>query len=135
MSRLRRGVAGGLVAAVVSGLPSTVHTLLRGGDLTESTRAAGTLIVTDDAPPVLQLGAGAAAHVVISVGWGAILGVVLPERRAVAWGAAAGLGIAALDLAGVGRRFRAVDALPTAPQVADHVAFGATVGWWLARGR
>jgi len=128
-----RGMTGGLVAAVVSGAPSTVHTLLAGGDLTESTRAAGTLIVPDDAPPPLQLAAGVATHLALSVGWGGVLGLVLPRRRPVAWGALAGLGIAALDLAGAGRRFRAVEALPTAPQVADHLVFGATVGWWLGR--
>ena len=85
-------------------------------------------------PPALHLRAGLATHVGLSLGWGAVLGVLLPSRRTVAWGALAGLGIAMLDLAGVGRRFKAVAALPTAPQVADHLLFGATVGWWLSRG-
>jgi hypothetical protein len=48
------------------------------------------------------------------------------------WGALAGLGIAALDLGLIGRRFPRVRALPQLPQVADHVAYGATVGAVLA---
>ncbi|NUT55427.1 MAG: hypothetical protein HOQ03_05530, partial [Thermoleophilia bacterium] len=48
-------------------------------------------------------------------------------------GALAGLGIAALDLGLVGRRFARVRALPLGPQVADHVAFGAIAGRLLRR--
>jgi len=44
-----------------------------------------------------------------------------------------GLGIAALDLGIAQRRFPAIAALPRAPQVADHVAFGAIVGAVLGR--
>ena len=40
----------------------------------------------------------------------------------------AGLGIAALDLIVLGRRFPAIAALPQGPQWADHVAFGAVLG-------
>jgi hypothetical protein len=50
-------------------------------------------------------------------------------------GGLAGLGIAALDLGIVGRRVQRVRALPLAPQLADHAAYGAAVGWVLARRR
>ena len=49
-------------------------------------------------------------------------------------GTLAALGIAALDL-GVGRRIPRVRALPLLPQIADHVAYGATVGYVLTRRR
>jgi hypothetical protein len=45
------------------------------------------------------------------------------------------LGIATVDLGLVGRRFPAIAALPTLPQVADHIAFGAVLGFALARSR
>lgn len=57
-----------------------------------------------------------------------MLARLLPRGHEPAWGAAAGLAIAALDLGLIGRRVPAVAALPQAPQWADHVAFGAAVG-------
>jgi hypothetical protein len=68
------------------------------------------------------------AHCVISLGWSAVLVAVLPRRGAVAWGGAAGLAIAALDLGIADRAVPAIAALPRWPQVADHIAFGALVG-------
>jgi len=75
------------------------------------------------------------AHLLLSVGWALVLAGLLPRGREVATGAVAGIGIAALDLGIVGRRFRRVRALPVLPQLVDHVAFGATVGYVLARRR
>jgi hypothetical protein len=72
--------------------------------------------------------AGAVAHVGVSTVWGLALGYGLPRHHTVAWGALAGLGIAALDLGVIGRRFPAIAALAQVPQWADHVAFGAAVG-------
>jgi len=51
-------------------------------------------------------------HLAISAGWGVAL---------------------ALDLGIMGRLFPRIGALPLAPQLADHVAYGATVGWMLSR--
>lgn len=116
------GVA--LVPAVVSGIPSTVVALLRGDDLLASSRAAGTLL---GKPSLVR---GAAAHMVLSWFWGRVLRAVLPRagKRRLLWGAAAGLGIAAVDLGVVARRwFPAVRALPQVPQYLDHVAFGVAV--------
>lgn len=74
-------------------------------------------------------------HLTLSFGWAAVLERVLPARREVAAGTAAGLAIGALDL-GVGRRaFPRIRALPLLPQVADHVSYGLTVGCVLARRR
>lgn len=122
-----------MFAAVGSGAPSTVVTILRGGELLESTRAAGTLLVGAAAAPTPRLAAGAIAHVAISAFWGTVVWRALPDRHTIVWGAAAGLGIAALDLGLVARRFPAIRRLPSGPQVADHVAFGVIIGWCRSR--
>ena len=75
------------------------------------------------------------AHSALSIGWAAVLAGLLPRRHTAAWGAAAGLGIAALDLGLVGRRLPAIRQLPVGPQVADHLAFGLVVGAVLAARR
>ena len=116
------GVVAGAVAGVVSGAPSTVHALLTGRRPVEAVRAAGTLV---GSPTV---GAGTLVHLVVSLWWAAVLAAVLPRRRAVVSGAAAGLAIAVVDLGWVGRRLPRIRALPVVPQVADHVLFGAVVG-------
>lgn len=123
------GLVAGLVAGVTSGIPSTVHAVALGRPVLESTRAAGSLV---GSPTVA---AGAAVHAALSLGWGLVLGAVLPRRRTVAWGAAAGLVIAALDLGVVGRRLPRVRALSTPAQVADHIAYGVVVGTVLSAQR
>lgn len=75
-------------------------------------------------------------HLSLSLGWALVLARVLPRgRETAAAGAVAGLGIAALDLGLIGRWFPRIRALPLLPQVADHLAFGATVGYVLERRR
>ena len=59
----------------------------------------------------------------------------LPHHAEPAWGAVAGLGIAALDLSVIGRRIPAIRALPQGRQWADHVAFGLAVGLVLQKRR
>jgi hypothetical protein len=125
MQLIRGGLAAGAIAGVVSGVPSTVlsrHPV-------EATRAAGTLIGAPTLPR------GAVAHAGLSLGWGVVLAGVLPRRPSTTAGAVAGIGIAALDLGLVGRRYPRIRQLPIGPQVADHVAFGVTVAWWLRRSR
>src|SRR5439155_1517772 len=75
------------------------------------------------------LAAAVPAHLAVSLGWA----FVLPRRAGVAGGALAGLAIAALDLGVLARWFPRVRALPLGPQVADHVVYGAVVGWALRR--
>jgi len=125
--------AAGLAAAVLSGAPSTAWALLCGGDPLEASRAAGAMVVRDRAPAAAQLAAAVPVHLALSLGWAALLARALPARRTAAWGAVAGLAIAALDLGVAGRRFAAIRRLPLGPQVADHVAFGAVAGAVLAR--
>jgi hypothetical protein len=119
-------------ASLVSGAPSTAHALITGRSPLEAARAAGTLLPGRRDRP--GLAPGVAAHIAVSAGWGVVLGLVLPRRHTVAWGAAAGAAIAALDLVVIApRRAPAIAALPQCWQWADHVAFGAVTGWVLSR--
>lgn len=121
------GLLAGGVAAVVSGAPSTAYSLVSDRSPLEATVAAGSL-VAPHAGKSLRLAAAVPVHLALSLGWGVLLAHVLPRKRATRWGALAGLGIAAVDLGIVGRRLPEIEALPKLPQVADHVAYGATVG-------
>ncbi|MCA1726271.1 MAG: hypothetical protein LC722_01030 [Actinobacteria bacterium] len=132
MSRVRDGLAAGAVAAALSGGPSTIHAALTGRDLLDTIRAAGSIALPDGTERQ-QLLAAPFVHGALSLGWGVALSLALPRRHAVAWGFVAGVGIAALDLGLIGRRYPQIRALPQAPQVADHIAFGAIVGWVLGR--
>jgi hypothetical protein len=130
---LRNGIIAGAVAGVVSGAPSTVHALVTGGDPLEATAAAGAMLLPAETSTVRLVAAAVPVHAVISVGWGVVLAKVLPRKATTAWGAVAGLAIAALDLGVAGRLFPRVKALPVAPQVLDHLVYGAVVGAVLAR--
>lgn len=107
-----------VVAAVLSGVPSTVHALVTGGDPVRATRAAGSLVGGG-------AGAGAVVHFAVSAWWAFVLSRL--RVRGVVGGAVAGLLIAALDLGVIGRSCPEIRALPRVPQVLDHVAFGVLV--------
>jgi hypothetical protein len=132
-SDLRAGLRAGMVAGVLSGAPSTMHAVATGRSPFDAVQAAGTLLLPDDAAPPSLTAAGVATHGAISLGWGVVLTAVLPRRRTVVWGALAGLVIAGIDLGVLGRRWPRIRALPAAPQVADHIAFGALVGAVVSR--
>jgi len=108
-----------------------MHALATGRGLLDASRAAGTLIPgREDRPGLI---AGGVVHFVVSAFWGVMLGRFLPRRHTAAWGALAGLGIAAVSLPTIGRRRPAIASLPQVPQWADNVAFGFVVGWILCR--
>jgi hypothetical protein len=131
--RLADGLVAGTVAAVWSGIPSTVHALVTRRNVMDTVKAAGSIAVPNGSGGA-QIVASPFVHAVVSLGWGVVLSFVLPRRRAVLWGAIAGLGIGALDLGVVARRkFPQIAALPQWPQYADHAAYGAVVGWVLER--
>jgi hypothetical protein len=127
-------IAGGL-AAILSGVPSTLHAIAGRTNPLEASLAAGTLLLPRERRPSRLLPAAIAAHAALSLGWALVLAVSLPRRRTVAWSLPAGLAIAALDLGVVGRRYPRIRALAPVPQVLDHVAYTATVGWVLSRRR
>jgi hypothetical protein len=132
-STFRAGLRAGAVAGVLSGVPSTAHAVATGRSPLDSVRAAGTLVLPGDRAPRALAAGGVLAHCAISLGWGVVLAAVLPRRHPVLWGALAGLAIAGLDLGVLAWRWPRIRALPTAPQVADHVAYGALVGLVLSR--
>jgi hypothetical protein len=122
-------LAAAVVAGVFSGAPSTAHAVLTGRSPLAAARAAGSLL---GSPGLVR---GGIAHGGLSLLWSAVLAALLPRGREVAGGAVAGLAIAAVDLAVIGRRYPAIAALPPGPQVLDHVAFGALAGATLAHRR
>ena len=130
---MSRGLAAGLVAGAVSGVPSTLAALARGRDPLEATLAAGSILLPREPRRGRLVVAAAPVHLGVSLFWGVVLERVLPVRHRVVAGAAAGLAIAALDLGVLARPFPRVRALPLAPQLADHIAYGATAGFLLAR--
>ena len=134
-------VRAGLFAAVFSGGPSTLLGIFRGDDLVKSTEAVGSLVLPGEASRWSRVGAGALVHLLISLLWARVMAGLFEDhlsgRRSamepVLVGALCGLGIAALDLGIIGRRLPAIRALPSGPQIADHLAYGALVGWTLRR--
>ncbi len=127
------GIAAGSIAAVVSGIPSTLHALATGRDPLEATLAAGSVLLPYETSRTRLFLAAGVVHASISLGWALLLARTLPRRHTALAGAAAGLAIAVVDLAVIGRRFPRIRKLPLGPQVADHLAYGATVGTVLAR--
>jgi hypothetical protein len=125
--RERRAILrGAAVASVASGVPSSAYALLHGRDpLAQglaATRAIGTL-VRPGTPGLLR---GALAHGAISLVVGGALGVTLPRRYSITWGALAGLAIGWVNLGVIAsRRYPAIASLPLGPQLADNAAFGA----------
>jgi hypothetical protein len=128
-------VEAGLVAAVLSGAPSTVYAVVNRRPVLEGALAAGSILLPRAHRPVPLLASATVAHLGLSLGWAAVLARVLPRGRELRWAFPAGLAIAALDLGIVGRRLPRIRALETLPQVADHVAYAATVAVVLARRR
>jgi hypothetical protein len=122
------GLAAGSVAAVLGGAPSTLYALATGRDPLEASLAAGAMLLPRERRPAVLFAAAAPVHAALSLGWAQVLAATLPARRTPAWGVLAGLAIAALDLGLIGRRFARMRVLPQLPQVADDVAYGATVG-------
>lgn len=122
-----------LPAAVLSGIPSTIHALATGKDPLEATYAAGTMVLPGEDRPHVLVAAGIPVHIAISLFWGAVFAATLPRRKPVIGGIVAGAAIAALDLGPLGRRFPRVGALPVLPQIADHLAFGMITSYRLSR--
>lgn len=132
-SIFHEGVRAAVPAAVLSGLPSTLHALLTKRHALEASLAAGSIVLPTERRRLPLLVAAVPVHFALSVGWSVLLAAALPRRKRVVEGAAAGLAIAALDLGLVGKRFGRIRALPILPQIADHVAFGVIASLGLSR--
>jgi hypothetical protein len=129
------GLTAGFVAAILSGLPSTLWSLATRRDPLEATLAAGSILLPDERSRVRLVAAAVPVHLSLSLAWALVLARLLPRGREAEAGAVAGICIAALDLGLIGRPLPRIRALPLLPQVADHIAFGATVGYVLERRR
>jgi hypothetical protein len=114
-----------VAAGVLSGGPSTLIALAKRENLLDSTRAAGTLLGRRS---VVR---GLLAHVGLTVGWTAVLAIVLPRRRPIAEGVAAGAVIAVVSM-GLGRRYPDLRRLDAVPQVLDNLAFGVVASVFLS---
>lgn len=132
---LKDALVAGSIAAVLSGAPSTFYSAATTGDVFEATRAAGAMVLPNEERSLPLLAAAIPVHVGLSLGWALCMVKVLPRKYTVLWGAAFGAAIAAFDLGVVGHRIPAIGALPQAPQVADHVAFGLVVAFVVRRRR
>jgi len=127
--------AAGVIAGLLSGVPSTVWALVRREDPLAATLAAGRMLRPYDSSRLRLIGAAAIAHAALSLGWAPTIGLSLPRRvsmrTAVLHGAMCGAAIAAVDLgaahASSHARMAAIRSLPVLPQFADHVAYGVTV--------
>ncbi len=132
----RRVIEATLLAATLSGLPSTSYSLVRRRSLkaaaayvNEATRAVGTLV-----PPGRPgFRRGVVVHVAISVLCGETLARTLPRSYCVMWGAAAGMVIGVINVGAIGRAFPAIARLPLIPQLADNIMFGAVFALALDR--
>lgn len=127
------GLSAAVPAALLSGVPSTLHALLTRRDPLEASVAAGSILLPGETRRTRLLAAALPVHLTVSLVWGIVLAAVLPRRRPLVEGACAGAAIAALDLGIVGRRFGRVRALDPVPQVADHLAYGIVAALALAR--
>lgn len=135
MKAFHDGIVAGAIAGVLSGAPSTVHSLATGGDPLEATAAAGTILLRNETRRSRLVLAAIPVHAALSLGWGVVLAKLLPRKGTVLWGAASGATIAAIDLGGFGGRFPRISQLPLVPQVLDHIAYGVIVGAVLVRVR
>jgi hypothetical protein len=133
MRVIRDGIVAGAVAGVVSGAPSTLHAMVTGGDPLAATQAAGAMLLPKENNRTRLLLAAVPVHAALSVGWGVVLAIVLPRKGSIRWGATAGVAIAMLDLGVFGGRFPRIRQLPVAPQVLDHILYGAVAGALLRR--
>jgi hypothetical protein len=118
-----------LVATAFSGVPSTLHALLTGGDVGEATWAAGGMLIAPDSPRPALFAAAALVHGSVSAFWTLVAGCLLPRRHTLWWslGFAAAIGLLALK-AIAPLAFPGVAALAFWPQMADHLMWGACLG-------
>jgi hypothetical protein len=132
---LTDALAAGAAGAVLSGVPSTTVTVLRGESLLDGATAAGSILLPAERRTLPLVAAAVPVHLALSFGWAAVMSVLLPRRATVPAAVAGALAIAALDLELVGRLFPRIRALPQGRQWADHVAYGLAVGVVVRRRR
>ncbi|HEX2104158.1 MAG TPA: hypothetical protein VHF51_10940 [Solirubrobacteraceae bacterium] len=128
-------LAAGAAGAILSAVPSTAWTLLRGESVLDAATAAGTILLPRERRTLPLVAAAVPVHLALSLGWAAALSAAVPRGREVGGALVGALAIAALDLGLVARRFPRIRALPQGRQWADHLAYGLAVGAVLRRRR
>jgi hypothetical protein len=93
------------------------------------------MLISPHADDAALLAAAAVVHVCVSLFWGLVLASALPRKLTTVWAVVAAAAIAVLDLRAIGRLFPEILALAFWPQFADHLAFGAVLGFVLQRRR
>lgn len=125
-----------LLATLLSGIPSTLHALVTGGDPTEATRAAGAMLLPSETDFKTLLAAAAIVHPTVSLFWTLALWILLPHRRTLLWALIASVAIALIDLRLIAPAFfPRVAALAFWPQFADHLMWGTCIGLAFEYGR
>ena len=114
----------GIPAALLSGLPSTIHALSTKRDPLEPTVAAGSILLPREQRRGRLLLAAVPVHLALSAAWVLAIAAGAPRRNTLMEGSIAGLVIAALDLGVIGTRFPRIRALQPLPQIVDHLVFG-----------
>ncbi len=119
----------GALAGVLGGIPSTVYLLATGGDLFASLNALAAMVNANELPILARLAVAGGVHFAVSFGWAGVLVALLPRRAPILGALVSSALIAVLDLILIAPRFFAeVAALAFMPQLADHLAWGLTVG-------
>jgi len=127
-------LAAGWTATLVGGTPSTLYALATGGDPMEATLAAGGMLLPASAGTTALVVAAAVVHVCVSFFWAAILVRVMPRKQVILWTTTAAALIGLIDLRLIAPVFfPEVADLALGPQMADHLMWGASLGWVLAR--
>ena len=121
-------VAGGL-AGLLGGIPSTVYLLLTGGDLLAAVNALAAMATANELPVLYRIAVAGGVHFAVSFFWASVLVALLPRRAPILGALVASALIALLDLKLIAPRFfPEAAALAFMPQLADHLAWGATIG-------
>lgn len=104
-----------MVAAAVSGLPSTLFAVATKRDPLEASLAAGALLLPREERRGRLLAAAVPVHLAVSGFWGIVLAATLPSRRTIVAAALGGVAIGVIDLMVIGRRVPRIRGLPVVP--------------------
>ncbi len=128
-NRVRTTLVAGGLAGLVGAIPSTVYLLVTGGDVFASVNAIAAMVAANELPVLHRVAVAAAVHFALSFFWASVLVALVPRRAPVFGALVASAIIAFLDLKVIAPHYFAeAAALAFVPQLADHLAWGATVG-------
>src|SRR4051812_49762949 len=93
---LTDALAAGTAGALLSGVPSTAVTVLRGESLLDGATAAGSILLPSERRAAPLVAAAVPVHLALSFGWAAVMSALLPRRATVPAAVAGGPPIAPL---------------------------------------